>query len=102
MNPLIQLDRQLHYLFAAFLFASFPVARSVQAEPDDDSPNVEEGAALGKAVNQRIIRFAYTDLLPCGFSEQVKLHGKMRILFKQNGRKVTASLGNFEGFGLTT
>jgi hypothetical protein len=106
MNPLIQLNRQLHYLFVALLFASFAVAQSVQAEPDEDSPNVTESAAMGKAAkhrNQRMILFDYTtDRIACSFYEQVKLHGKIRISFKKKGNKVTTSLENFEGVGLTT
>jgi hypothetical protein len=112
LNPLIQLNRQLHYLFVALLFASFAVARSVQAEPDEDSPNVAESAAMGKAVNhrnrrnQRMILFDYTtDPIICSFNEQVELHGKIRISFKTKGKKVqpvTASLENFQGVGLTT
>ena len=51
MKTLIQLNRHLHYLFVALLFASFAVAQSVQAEPDEDSPNVAESAAIGTAAN---------------------------------------------------
>jgi len=109
LNPLIQLNRQLHYLFVALLFASFAVAQSVQAEPDEDSPNVTESAAMGKAANhrnrrnQRMILFDYTtDPIICCFNERVKLHGKINISFKKQGNKVTASLENFEGIGLTT
>ena len=109
MNPLIQLSRQLHYLFVALLFASFAVAQSVQAEPDEDSPNVAESAVMRKAAkhrNQRMILFDYTtDRIICAFNEQVELHGKIHISFKKKGNKVglyTASLENFEGVGLTT
>jgi hypothetical protein len=112
LNLLIQLNRKLHYLFVALLFASFAVAQSVQAEPDEDSPNVAESAAMGKAANhrsrrnQRMILFDYTtDPIICSFNEQVELHGKIRISFKKKGKKVrpvTASLENFQGVGLTT
>jgi hypothetical protein len=109
LNPLIQLNRKLHYLFVALLFASFAVAQSVQAELDEDSPNVAESAAMGKAAkhrNQRMILFDYTtDPIICSLNEQVELHGKIRISFKKEGKNVrlnTASLENFEGVGLTT
>ena len=109
LNPLIQLNRKLHYLFVALLFASFAVAQSVQAETDEDSPNVAESAAMGKAAkhrNQRMILFDYTtDRIICSLNEQVQLHGKIRISFKKKGKNVrlnTASLENFEGVGLTT
>src|SRR5437016_4226544 len=109
MNPLIQLSRQLHYLFVALLFASFAVAQSVQAEADKDSSSVAENAAMGNAAkhrNQRMILFDYTtDRIICAFNEQVELHGKIRISFKKTGNKVrldTASLENFKGVGLTT
>jgi len=109
LNPLIQLNRKLHYLFVALLFASFAVAQSVQAEPDEDSPNVAESAAMGNAKknrNQRMILFDYTtDPILCSLNEQVQLHGKIRISFKKKGKNVwlnTASLENFEGVGLTT
>jgi hypothetical protein len=86
MNPLMQLNRELHFLFVALLFASFAVAQSVQAEP-----------------NQRMILFDYTtDPIICSFNEQVELHGTIRLSFTRNGNKVTASLENFEGVGLTT
>ena len=97
LNPLIQLNRKLHYLFVALLFASFAVAQSVQAD------------AMRKAAkhrNQRMILFDYTtDRIICSFNEQVQLHGKIRISFKKKGKNVrlnTASLENFEGVGLTT
>jgi hypothetical protein len=109
LNPLIQLNRKLHYLFVALLFASFAIAQSVQAEPDEDSPNVAKSAAMGKAAkhgNQRMILFDYTtDPIICSLNEQVQLHGKIRISFKKTGKNVrlnTASLENFEGVGLTT
>lgn len=101
--------KTLHYLFVALLFASFAVAQSVQAEPDEDSPRVAESAAMGKAANhhnQRMIRFDYTTgPIICSFNEQVELHGTILISFKKQGNKVrlnTASLENFEGVGLTT
>ena len=109
MNTLIQLNRHLHYLFVALLFASFAIAQSVQAEPDEDSPNVAESDAMATAANhpnQRMILFDYTtDPIICSFNEQVELHGTIRISFKKSGNKVrpaTVSLGNFEGVGLTT
>src|SRR5262249_45668787 len=109
LNPLIQLNRHLHYLFVALLFASFAIAQSVQAEPDEDSPNVAESDAMATAANhpnQRMILFDYTtDPIICSFNEQVELHGTIRISFKKSGNKVrpaTVSLGNFEGVGLTT
>ena len=112
LNPLIQLNRQLHYLFVAFLFTSFAVAQSAQAEPDEDSPNVAKSAAMGKAAknrkprnprNQQMILFDYTTApVICAFNERVQLNGKIRISFTQNGTQLTASLENFEGVGLTT
>jgi hypothetical protein len=88
MKTLIQLNRHLHYLFVALLFASFAVAQSVQAEPDEDSPNVAESAAIGTAANhpnQRMILFDYTtDPIICSLNEQVELHGKINISFKKN------------------
>jgi hypothetical protein len=96
-------------LFVALLFASFAVAQSVQAEPDENSPNVAESAAMTTAVNQpnqRMIVFDYTTdpITCCCFSEQVELHGNILISFKKIGTRVrpTASLVNFEGVGLTT
>jgi hypothetical protein len=101
--------KTLHYLFVALLFASFAVAQSVQAEPAEDSPNVAEGAAMGKAAtqpNQRMILFDYTtDPILCCFNEQVALHGSILITFTRIGTRIRldrASLENFEGVGLTT
>jgi hypothetical protein len=110
MKTLIQLNRHLHYLFVALLFVSFAVAQSVQAEPDEDSPNVAQSAAIGTAANhpnQRTILFDYTtNPIICSLNEQVALHGKINISFKKNAfgkvRLATASLENFEGVGLTT
>ena len=89
MKTLIQLNRQLHYLLVALLFASFAVAQSVQA-----------------GSNQRMIQFDYTTGPILGaFNEQVELHGTIRISFKKKGTKgplATGSLENFEGVGLTT
>ena len=86
LNPLIQLNRQLHYLFVALLFASFAVA-SVSAA-------------------QRRVTFDYTtDPILCCFNEQVALHGSILISFTRIGTRVrlnTASLEYFEGVGLTT
>jgi len=97
-------------LFVALLFVSFAVAQSVQAEPDEDSPNVAQSAAIGTAANhpnQRTILFDYTtNPIICSLNEQVALHGKINISFKKNAfgkvRLATASLENFEGVGLTT
>lgn len=88
LNPLIQLNKQLHYLFIALLFASFAVAQSVQAASD------------------KMIVFDYTtDPILCSLLEQVELHGKVRVSFKTKGKNVrivSASLENFQGVGLTT
>src|SRR5262245_2188651 len=88
LNPLIHLNRQLHYLFVVLLFASFAVASVSAANP------------------QRRIVFAYTtDPILCCFNEQVALHGTILISFKRIGNRVRldrASLENFEGVGLTT
>jgi hypothetical protein len=96
-------------LFVAFTlmyFSLLPAAHAVVPAADADSSNVAESAAMGTVAthpNQGMIRFAYTtDPILCCFNEQVKLHGKIRISFKQNGRKATASLENFDGVGLTT
>jgi hypothetical protein len=96
-------------LFVAFTlmcFSLLPVAHAVVPAPDEDSPNVAESAAMGKAANhpnQRMILFDYTtDPIICSFNEQVELHGTIRLSFTRNGNKVTASLENFEGVGLTT
>src|SRR5262245_45765308 len=88
LNPLIHLNRQLHYLFVVLLFASFAVASVSAANP------------------QRRIVFAYTtDPILCCFNEQVALHGTIHISLKRIGNRVrldSASLENFEGVGLTT
>jgi len=89
LNPLIQLNRQLAYLFVALLFASFAVA------------------SVSAANLQRRIVFDYTTdpITCCCFSEQVALHGSILISFQRIGTRVrldSASLESFEGVGLTT
>jgi len=108
MNPLIQLNRQLHYLFIALLFASFAVVQSVQAAPNDDDligsvaqeanavPDV--GSATGNAVTQLPTKFKdNTWQIPtrgfpsrpggqCTGGEKVNIAGKLKISFV--GKKV--------------
>ena len=112
MNPLIQLNRQLHYMFIALLFACFAVVQSVQAAPNDDDligsvaqeanavPDV--GSATGNAVTQQPTKFKdNTWQIPtrgfpsrpggqCNGNEEVNIAGKLQISFvvgTRNGKK---------------
>jgi len=98
MTPFIQLNRQLHYLFIALLFASFAVVQSVQAEPNEDHligsvteednvPDVgtdTEEAAVGQAANdpnQRVFQINIKKSLQCAEGE-VMLQGDLVIKFE--------------------
>jgi hypothetical protein len=103
MNPVVQLTRQLQYLFIALLFASFAVAQSVQAEPNEDDligsvaqeanavPDV--GSATGNAGTQQPTKLKdNTWQIPtrgfpsrpggqCNGNEAVNIAGKLQISF---------------------
>jgi len=127
MNPVVQLTRQVQYLFIALLFASFAVVQSAKAEPneadlvgnmaaeDDAVPDLgsdtENAAGVEAATdpNERTIKsrgIIEGNALQCGFKEKVWFNVELRVSFKSNGNgkvlPVKASVVTFDGDGRRT
>src|SRR5262245_12527649 len=72
MNPLIQLNRQLQYLFIALLLACFAIAQSAMAQQPDP--------------NHRVINLNFTvGPIQCSFMDKVPIRGQLNIFFERNG-----------------
>jgi len=70
MNPLIQLNRQLQYLFIALLLGCFAIAQSAQAQDP----------------NHRVINLNFTaGPVKCSFMDKVPVSGNLNIVFAKNG-----------------
>lgn len=105
MNPFIQLNRQLHYLFVALLLACFAIAQSARAvtpEPDGGDPNGNtaeeenavldlssdaESGAMGQSTpkpighNKWVIPIDFTKPLQCA-GGNVVVHADLVVTFK--------------------
>lgn len=125
MNALIQLNRQLRYLFITLLLASFAVVQSAQAigpEPSEDDliGNMAEeddavldlsaetgNAAMGQpnqTPNHRLIRIDFRKSISC--AEVVKVSSQWHVHFKKISEGAveveSANLKQFSGKGETT
>ena len=103
MNSLIQLNRQLRYLFITLLLACFAIAQSAQADEDSSNVNVaeENNAVLDltavagnakingkeKKPNQWSIRMDFTNyVMPA--MEKVRFRGELVVKFVVGVREV--------------